>query len=98
MDHDLVGNDDFIGGCSFGRKELKSSPADGWYKLLSEDEANVNNIPISYSKSKLDAMRLSMDSISLLDSGFYYGKKTEITDYKLDTKISESGKIITITS
>jgi len=71
-------------------KELKSAPVDGWFKLLSDDDAVINNIPISYSKR--DNMRMSMDSISLLDNGFYYGKKTEITDYKLDTKISESGK------
>lgn len=90
-DHDLVGADDFIGGCSFGRKELKATPVDGWFKLLSEGESVETNVPISYSKNKIEALKMSMDSMSLLDSGFYYGKKTEVTDYKLDTKISESG-------
>ena len=90
-DRDLVGSDDFIGGCSFGRKELESAAVDGWFKLLSEEESIQGNVPVSYTKNKLDAVRMSMDSISLLDSGFYYGKKTEVSDYKLDAKISESG-------
>ena len=32
FDHDHVGCDEFIGGCSFSTKELETAAVDGWFK------------------------------------------------------------------
>ena len=56
---------DFMGAFSFGISELFKNPADGWYKLLCQEEAEYYNVPIDLSEERLDELEGQLNNVKL---------------------------------
>ena len=66
-DWDGFSDDDLIGGFSISGNELMKNSADGWFRLLGKTESVFYNIPVGYSKEKLEQIWEEMDEYEAED-------------------------------
>lgn len=105
-DWDRTSRNDFMGCMSFGISEVKNSPVDGWFKLLSEEEGEFYNVPVlpededlidhlkrtmvSEREKKLASM-MSLDDSEILDSGRSWTRDVDRLDNYTFLKVLGKG-------
>ncbi|XP_017781501.1 PREDICTED: protein kinase C, brain isozyme isoform X3 [Nicrophorus vespilloides] len=64
-DWDRTSRNDFMGSLSFGISELLKAPADGWFKLLTQEEGEFYNVPVPEEGVDLAQIKTAMRKTSI---------------------------------
>ncbi|VVC87774.1 unnamed protein product [Leptidea sinapis] len=64
-DWDRTSRNDFMGSLSFGISELMKAPADGWFKLLTQEEGDYYNVPVPEEGADLAQLKNQMKATNL---------------------------------
>lgn len=64
-DWDRTSRNDFMGSLSFGISEIIKNPADGWFKLLTQEEGEFYNVPVPEEGADLAQIKSQMRKTSI---------------------------------
>ncbi|XP_066261970.1 protein kinase C, brain isozyme isoform X2 [Euwallacea similis] len=64
-DWDRTSRNDFMGSLSFGISEILKAPADGWFKLLTQEEGEFYNVPVPEEGVDMAQIKTQMRKTSI---------------------------------